>query len=705
MSEWTQFACGGHSYSGVTESFQQLHIHAQGNYSLSYAAPGTQSLYHIYDDPAYFGNSRPTALCVLMDGRPVQPGFQTFLANWMGEMTLHLWRDESRSSGVWAKVSEALIDPVWICAFPSVVHGVSFDGFSFSSREQDFLTPLPSNLFVSPNYFSAVHAFRTLSYGIFGQPAKATYDLSQVPHERLQLEIAIVQFPSEETATCVVGDFSKPSWHYSFDAEASFIPEGFVSPFTLASISIQSTESPVVLQNGASSPLQCTVSGPAFAGFSTDRVWRYSAGQFSEYHHNGHYPESGVQRFFRKGLVQPPLRKPRSGAVPGSTENMVFESSSYDQQRRQFSVGNFSVPKLPTAGHWSVLPSSAPQVDGALSIALERDETTPPPRQSNNEITPEKLSSAAYPALAAIVNKTLNFEKVGVSGMPLAHNCAYSSESGISENVNGIAGYNGFFGYDGSTTPWKPFLGVTLFDAVNEYVPPPVNVSFNTRDASAYVAAYNAAIANREVGVQAPNEFISAPPNVYYAASWEYRFILNAYQCFASFSRRLSGTDILPQGNESPVADVSTSGNLDAWQKGVPASFSAGADDLLFEALIWVSARVEARNIRIFAYPVQATGATTARIGGQPFVAWTLPDEFLTMHQASLQLGTTLTRQQAFDLGSGNAVVVPGYVSTFVGNAWRGMASNNQNSLQSVTGTAVGRFGAKTCIGYRMRLS
>jgi len=708
MSEWTQLSCG-------TWPTRALHLQPQGNYFISAGTPGLSATYHIYDDPGYFGNSRPTAIGVMLDGRVWGSSLSRLEATWKGSLTLYLWSDESRSDGVWAKVSEDLIDPVWLCAKVS-----EFPGFPspYSASAEAFLTPMPSNFLYNPYYYNAsIFARRTLSFGRAGQPAIKTIDLSQVHDSSLQLELAVTQFPNEQHATAIVGDFSKPAWHYVFDAQMSFIPDGFVSPFTLASIITESAQTPVLLYHDdsyAQFQQAVHVFGPTVRN---GNLFRYSAGQFEEYHHDGHYPESGQPRFFRSSgfavnnnFVEAPLAKPRNGAVPGATQNKAFEATSYNLQRQQYSVGNFSVPKHEAAGHWTALPASAAKSNGNLSITLELDSSAPP--VAGSQIGPDQISQ--YPALAAMVDKTIEFARIGPSGLPLTHNSAYSQQINIPEEVSSAKRYGRAI--DSSQVfdqKWKSVSEFQFRSTATPYVPPfvenfyPFFSGYISTIAEDFVDAYNQAISSRSVTFTPPSNTFPYINTVSLAASWEYHYVQKLYQCFATFTRAAGAVDGFPQAGDLPAAGVSASGNLDAWQKGFPAGVKLGSSDLFFRALLWSTARIESRNIQVYAYPATAVSGSRVVIGGEPFHAWSEQDAFVGMNQESLQLGTTFNEQQALALAAGDDVEVPGYVTRRIENAWLQFfkGSSAAQSLQEMFLEGIGPAPhLQTCIGYKVRL-
>lgn len=674
MSEWTQMACGAAASVGATVSFAPLQIRPQGANPRGAvdSAPGATTRFHIYDDPAYFGNARPTALllCLGTLGRSiVRLDNGSVIRDWNGSVTAYLWANANRDTGVWARISEELIDPAWL-------HGslqANFD--TVGTLPTDFLTPIPSAAIYVPGEAMAFGISRKLEFGIAGQAAVGTYDLTHLPASGLQLEIAVTQFPDEETATCIVGDFSEIGYHYAFDSGMSFLPEGFISPFTLASVDIYSIAS-YVMQDGTS----VSSTGPRLRA---NDVIRYCAGQFENYHHDGHFPEPGQQRFFRGGasngfnaLEWAPLKKPRNGGLPSRSSNVAYQAAGYTTNRAQFSVGNFSVPKQAASGHWTIFPSSSEACSGDLTLSFAVDQSASPGTLDASGIK-RSAGLSTFDGLAISVTNT------GRSGMQLASNSGYAEQLAASQS-SGPKTYGLWSPQTVAVPVGEGSKNEAQYDTLELGGSlPPFDLLFTQAGSGftfyafptyeALEQAYYAAIqSGQEFFVDTRGFQIPIP----FRVAYENHYILQQMQCFCRLhfgNKRtlIQPTALLPT-NEPPSSAISVSGNLDAWQKGAPAPVLLH-DRLHINAVVRAVARAEARNAKVIGFPIAQITQVRARIQGEPFVAFDaaqLENTFRFQQHAFVAIDYTFTPEETAILRAGGVVTIGAYEAYTFPNAY-----------------------------------
>lgn len=606
MSEWSPLAVGrGYirrdwsAFAGPygSDGFPHLVILQQDsngsslNYQLD-AIPSTTARVHIYDEPTWFGQSRPNLLGVSPTMRITYPPFPGSgrTADMVGTIRLMLFRDSQRTQGVWAEVEVKRL-PVFWDQQPSLTISA---GSEWSSNTTDYSQPMPSAMLWKENLSPArkcIARTRLLRFGVIGSPALAEYSLNQFsgymeyPHyienitERtVPVCIAVVQGRDDPAATVIVGDLSDVSWHYIFDAGMSFIPAGDCVPLTYAAIETTAYPGESAISESRFD-VQTFVNQPPVV--ACNKIWRSSVGRDATDFHNGHYSAQSPI-FARTGNGSPDV-KACNAATVSEPSIVAFGPSGYQSQRTQFSKGVTSVPAIPSAGHWTVLSESGP-CDGDMTIAIGVSPVSGFP--VNAEFWTNYIHNHA---IAGAVGYELPLTRSDAQGVPLVHNCAHASQTQINRDSETFR-YGRKFGLPNSG-------GGESF--VSEYYDPsssPVTGAL-TCDAQATYENWLAAVEAGNTFFQLVNGSQSGA-SISYETAYEEYSTLRDMQAFCRLHHGKGSANPYAQGqvvnqfskiifpSGEPDAFVSTSGNADAWQKGVPAAIKVSDGRLFLSAFI-----------------------------------------------------------------------------------------------------------------------
>lgn len=633
MSEWAPLAAGRgeirrawENYGGPygTGGFPALHILQQDNNAPSeqtyrlYASAGNTARFNVVPEPTYFGNSRPNllsaSLLVQATGRPFEGSENLYSPR--GSVRLMLCRNPERTEGVWVELSQDIIGHSWRIDDGNSATRVVYPGSAFneyalraygSIASGIFSTPLPSAMMARGFSLS-----RVVRFGVIGSAAIGQFSLNQFSGyqefesynentywRHIPFCIAVVQRDGAPTATVAVGDMSDLSWHYVFNSGMSFVPTGECLPQTYAAVEIYAN------------PYTTDYPLPGRTVFSEsptvwcNKLWMASVGRSDRHAHNGHYPTDAI--VFGRANDGPALYKPAHGAAESATRAVAYGATGYTTQREQFELGVAAIPSLPSAGHWTVIPTTGP-IDGDMQLTLQ-----------NNTPADEN----ARWSVAGAIGYTLTLGKTDAAGVALTHNCAHAQVSNINRDSTIVR-----YGVR-SAAPLPPIGSSNNYDIyAGSYLTPatweqfgilPINYYTITCNVSATLAAWQSAVddlASLFSAVSLSSGGYNAHP-IRYVTTFEEYATLRDMQGFGRLHygkgsaagygpymdtdiTSLYGyfSEVLPNG--PTIAEYATSGNADAWASGAPAAVKASKRRLMIDALIRVVGLRRWRTVKVY---------------------------------------------------------------------------------------------------------
>lgn len=303
-----------------------------------------------------------------------QYGFPT-----TGTVTIKLHPTPQRTSGVYARITSGIrsVEPVGpVEEYNSVYarnRGTNFDGYGdeYLPLEQAYALPTSAMNGVSfpdvlANGVALVSRYAYLEFGVIGSEPVRRISLEGMVFGNglaFVLELAVYQPPGSQAPIAVVGDLSRPlNWNYSFDCPMSFIPDGYSSPRSYASYSIEWPE-----QNESDAYTFVPYRGPApTVRFRTPVVKTYPNQAFRRSVEFDQGPcIYGKSRAWASDWLAPPGKPANNAAIRRPTTIAFAPAAITDEHRKAQTVGMFGWPVTASQNHWPMLGE---QYDDAITI-------------------------------------------------------------------------------------------------------------------------------------------------------------------------------------------------------------------------------------------------------------------------------------------------------------------------------------------------
>lgn len=408
---------------------------------------GTTAVLDVVDEPTFFGNSRPNSIsCVYKSFVESlgNDGGQSILRASEGAVRLWLYKDAARTTGAYVEIVEAIDDTQWSNAGSAMLPGAFVTRNKFfainGSRKllvrwgthagqvgERSLDCLPSaypyrEVVVDTNNFVYL---RNLGYSLDDGTSPYTYNSARVMG--IPVQLSVVQYHDQETATAVVHDFAGCGFAYCFDAGDSFIPAGETSPVTFSRIEIS---------RGAARTIDGATFTPTSPAICFLDINRRTINPSREYAHSAHFPKVGQKKW---GVYMARMtRKPsnptvvfgnNSTAAPLSASGrrfasvIPFHSSDFTVERNRQLDGLFGAPDTNPVGHWTILTDDSQLVDGDLAVKIEH--------APGDDAAANFAMQYTNTAFSAAFGYWLECGKADPQSRTLTHNCAQGSNPAV----------------------------------------------------------------------------------------------------------------------------------------------------------------------------------------------------------------------------------------------------------------------------------
>lgn len=398
---------------------------------------GKTTVVDVIEEPSFFGQSKPNSISCIYKSF-IEDFSEDMASNPEGEGSARIWlyRDAVRSSGVYAEISEGLSDLSWDQSAFAVLPGAIMRGSakvrymllrwgtSDGQVGERSLDCLPTVYPYREVTVSDLVRLRSIGYSLDG-PYIYNYATGSVFGVPLQL--SVLQYPGDSTATAVVHDYSSCGFVYAFDSGLNFIPDGQSSPVTFGQVSV--TRGEAYTWNGQT----VTPISPAISHLDINRR---TINPSREYAHSPHYPKAGQKKW---GFYMARLpRRPSNAAAtygndsPSAPQSLTghrlaaaipFHSSAFSSERDKELAGLFGAPDSNPVGHWTILPDDNALVDGDVSVKIEHS--------PGDDAAANFAMQYTNTAFSAAFGYWLECGKADPQSRTLTHNCAQGSNSAV----------------------------------------------------------------------------------------------------------------------------------------------------------------------------------------------------------------------------------------------------------------------------------
>lgn len=417
MSQWTPWASGRAGSrrpytrqiaAGGSDQYiygtHELHLIKQDNndrvaqgFNNSYhyreedvsAVEGATTVLNVIDDPVFFGNAKPNSISCIhksFKGNFADPVILN--PECEGSSRIWLYSDSARTSGVYAEISEGVADATWDQnSFGLIPGNMSLPGgralfmllrwgTTLGQVGERSLDCLP---FAYPSQEVAVipslQVF--LRHQGYGSNSIYIYNYNIANLICCPIQLSVIQYPGQETATAIIHDFAGCGFVYAFNSGINFIPDGESSPVTFGQVAVSRGQSRTA---GAYS---FHAVGPAV---THSDINRRTINPSSEYAHSAHFPKAG-QKKWGMYMARVP-RKPCNPTAIRQTSPVLadvvqssyfdavwpipFHSNQFTVEKNTFLDGVFGAPDQGAVGHWTILEDDSQLVDANLAVKAER---------------------------------------------------------------------------------------------------------------------------------------------------------------------------------------------------------------------------------------------------------------------------------------------------------------------------------------------
>lgn len=631
------------------------------------ALPNATTVLNVVDDPVFFGNSKPNSLSYIhksFKGNLADP----FITNpeCEGSSRIWLYRDSTRTEGVYAEIVDGVADVTWDAnSFGLIPGNMSLLGgrvlymllrwgTTLGQVGERSLDCLP---FAYPSREVAIAQFVTLRHQGYGSDSIYVYQYNIENLICCPLQLSVIQYPGQETATAVIHDFAGCGFVYAFDSGINFIPEGETSPVTFGQVAVTRGQSRTV------GTYSFQAVSPAITHLDINRR---TINPSSEYAHSAHFPKAGQKKWgmymarLPRKAANPTAIRQTSATLAGSVQSayldavwpIAFHSDQFTVEKNTFLDGVFGAPDQGAVGHWTILEDDNQLVDANVAIKAEL---------IAGELGYDNILWA-------------NFDYWQVCGKhdpqsrPLTHNCA----QGASESVNQTSQQIVYVSSSSGTLPLSSFIVGRSPSPSQPAVPDISGLADVTYSLSG--DALTATLDSIEKAIQADqivyNRFFSLsngdlsyiPTNMPTSPfrRGELIYTLEKVQWFARIYYPYDEREFVSWTGEGlPAATEATSETMAYIASGANRSIPVSTQRLRVDLLGMFVGRIDLQNYETFwrAYEQTATGY---KFSNYWITGPAIPEpRFCTRQQRLVQASYLMTKQETASFKAGGEIQIP----------------------------------------------